>query len=162
MKCLQTVVSVVLLALCLHVVSAEVVNFQKCPGEATEKCTIHEVSITPCPEAEKGNVCTLLTRSQVNITFDFTPEFAAHNLTADVSWTRPNLDLPFVGMDKEACERTNCPVVAGNRQRYTYNLTIKKEYPPQYYDVKWKLTSDNNDSCCFIVPITIAKKKKAT
>uniref|UniRef100_A0A182WG50 MD-2-related lipid-recognition domain-containing protein n=1 Tax=Anopheles minimus TaxID=112268 RepID=A0A182WG50_9DIPT len=129
MKCLETVVSFVLLALCLHVVSGEVVNFQKCPGE--EKCTIHEVSITPCPEAAEGTACTVYRGANVSITFDFTPKFAADELAADVSWARTNFDLPFVGMDTEACKHTNCPVVSDNRQTYTYNLPIKKEYPPK-------------------------------
>uniref|UniRef100_A0A182LRG2 MD-2-related lipid-recognition domain-containing protein n=1 Tax=Anopheles culicifacies TaxID=139723 RepID=A0A182LRG2_9DIPT len=122
MRCFEVVISVVLLTLCLNSATAEVVNFQKCPGE----------------------------------------EFAADELTADVSWTRTNFDLPFVGMDTEACKHTNCPVASGNRQTYAYNLPIKKEYPPQHYDVKWKLVSKNKESCCFIVQINIARKKKRT
>uniref|UniRef100_A0A182RKT1 ML domain-containing protein n=1 Tax=Anopheles funestus TaxID=62324 RepID=A0A182RKT1_ANOFN len=160
MKCFRMVVSVVLLALCLQVASGEVVNFQKCPGE--EKCTIHEVSITPCTEAAEGTACTVYRGTNVSITFDFTPNFAANELTADVSWTRPNFDLPFIGMDTAACKHTNCPVSSGNRQTYAYDLPIKKEYPPQHYDVKWKLTSENKDSCCLIVQINITRKKKRT
>ncbi|XP_040170042.1 MD-2-related lipid-recognition protein-like [Anopheles arabiensis] len=157
MKYFQTVAIV---ALCLNVAWAEVVNFKKCPGE--EKCTIHEVSISPCPEAAEGVACTVYRGTNVSISFDFTPEFAANELTADVSWTQPNFDLPFVGMDTAACKSTKCPTVSGTRQTYAYDLPIKKSYPPKHYDVKWKLTGENSESCCFIVQINITKKSKRT
>ncbi|XP_049294026.1 MD-2-related lipid-recognition protein-like isoform X3 [Anopheles funestus] len=160
MKCFRMVVSVVLLALCLHLASGEVVNFQKCPGE--EKCTIHEVSYRPCPEAAEGNPCLVYRGTNVSITFDFTPNFNANELTADVSWTRPLYDLPYVDMDTTACKHTNCPVVSGNRQTYTYAMPIKKGYFLQDYDIKWKLASENGDACCFIIKIKIVKKKRRT
>uniref|UniRef100_A0A182MYQ4 MD-2-related lipid-recognition domain-containing protein n=1 Tax=Anopheles dirus TaxID=7168 RepID=A0A182MYQ4_9DIPT len=160
MKSLQTVASIALLALCLQAANAQVINFKKCPGE--EKCTINEVSITPCPEADEGRACTVYRNSNVSITFDFTPEFNANELTADVSWTQPAIDLPFVGMDTAACNYTSCPVESGKRQTYAYNLPIKKSYPPKQYDVKWKLISENKDTCCLIVQINITKKTKRT
>uniref|UniRef100_A0AAG5DNI6 MD-2-related lipid-recognition domain-containing protein n=1 Tax=Anopheles atroparvus TaxID=41427 RepID=A0AAG5DNI6_ANOAO len=159
MQWIQVVCSVALLALCLHGISAEVVNFKSCIGEVN-KCTINEVSITPCPEAEEGRACTVYRGTNVSITFDFTPEFAAKELSADVSWTQPSMDLPFIGMDTEACKYTSCPAESGKRQTYSYDLPIKKSYPPKHYDVKWKLTSENKDSCCLVVQINITKKTR--
>ncbi|XP_058129238.1 ecdysteroid-regulated 16 kDa protein-like [Anopheles ziemanni] len=159
MQWYQSMISLALLALCLHGISAEVVNHRSCPGEA--KCAINEVSVTPCPEASEGVACTVYRNSNVSISFDFTPEFAANELTADASWTKPSLDLPLVGMDTEACKHTPCPTEAGKKQTYTYNLAIKKTYPPQHYDVKWKLTSENGDTCCLIVHINITKKRRS-
>ncbi|XP_052860713.1 MD-2-related lipid-recognition protein-like [Anopheles cruzii] len=155
--CYRVILSAALVALSL----AEVINFQKCPG-VEEKCSIRQVSVTPCPDAAKELPCTILRGSNVSISFDFTPKFAANELTADVSWTQPAFDLPFIGMDTAACKHTACPVESGKQQHYSYDLNIKKSYPPQHYDVKWKLTSENNESCCFILQINISKKVKRT
>ncbi|XP_053671701.1 ecdysteroid-regulated 16 kDa protein-like [Anopheles nili] len=160
MKGYQAVFSIGLFALCICAANAEVVNFKNCPGEA--KCTFNEVAISPCPEAAEGRTCTVYRGSNISITFDFTPEFNANVLTADVSWTQPAFDLPFIGMDTEACKHTACPAQSGKRQTYVYELPIKKSYPPKHYDVKWKLTSENNDTCCMIVQINITKKTKHT
>uniref|UniRef100_A0A499FUT3 MD-2-related lipid-recognition domain-containing protein n=1 Tax=Anopheles farauti TaxID=69004 RepID=A0A499FUT3_9DIPT len=160
MKCFQTVASVAFLALCLQVVSAEVVNVKKCPGE--NDCTINEVTITPCPEAAEGNICNLHRNKNVSLSFDFTPKFNAENLIAEVVWTRQLFDTPFMGMDSAACNYTTCPIHSGQRQTYTYQLEISKRYPPKQYDVKWMLRDQYYKSCCFIVPINIVAGKAKT
>ncbi|XP_050097549.1 MD-2-related lipid-recognition protein-like [Anopheles aquasalis] len=153
--------SCALVALSLQSVAAEVINFRQCPGEA--KCAITDVSITPCPEAAEGRACVVYSGSNVTISFDFTPAFSSNELTADVYWTQPAIDLPFIGMDPAACKYTACPVTKDTKQNYTYDLNIKKSYPARQYDVKWKLVGENaGDECCFILQINITKKKKRT
>lgn len=34
------------------------------------------------------------------------------------------LDIPFVQMDTDGCKTTKCPVEAGKKQTYKYNLNI--------------------------------------
>lgn len=42
------------------------------------------------------------------------------------------LDIPFVLMDTDGCKATKCPVEAGKKQTYKYNLNIgtnTSQYP---------------------------------
>jgi hypothetical protein len=38
-------------------------------------------------------------------------------------------DLPFVGMNSDACTFTTCPIQADSRQTYEYQLSISKKFP---------------------------------
>jgi hypothetical protein len=38
-------------------------------------------------------------------------------------------DLPFVGMNSDACAFMTCPIQAGSRQTYEYQLSISKKFP---------------------------------
>ncbi|XP_052891432.1 ecdysteroid-regulated 16 kDa protein-like [Anopheles moucheti] len=168
MKCLQTVASVVLLALCLHMASAEIVNTQKCPDEVADKCTIHHVSIRPCPEAAEGSPCTFNRSSNITITFDYTPEFYANNLTSDALLVYRNFkhSLPFFETDKKACQSTSCPLIAGLREVYVYefinNITLHERMSQLEFKMMWKLTSENKDQCCFMVPIVFSSNPTNT
>ncbi|EDS45756.1 conserved hypothetical protein [Culex quinquefasciatus] len=93
------------------------------------------------------------------ISFDYTAGFDAKVATAKAWWTMPSLDLPFIGMDNDACKYTGCPIVAGRKQAYSYELPIMKIFPSRAYDVKWQLLNENGEQCCFIIPIVIKNKR---
>lgn len=38
-------------------------------------------------------------------------------------------DLPFMGMNTEACQHTVCPINQSSRQTYTYTLNVAKKFP---------------------------------
>jgi Niemann-Pick C2 protein len=54
---------------------------------------------------------------------------ASDNVTGKVFWVNQLGDLPFVGMNSDGCYFTTCPIQAGNRQTYEYQLGISKKFP---------------------------------
>ncbi|XP_055535681.1 MD-2-related lipid-recognition protein-like [Wyeomyia smithii] len=135
----------------------EVINFQNCTESV--KCEVHEVRVDPCPESAQSKPCAMIKGRNATIAFDYTPEFNATTATAKAFWTQTSMDLPFAGMDNEGCKYTSCPIVAGQRQSYSYNLSIKKAFPSRAYDVKWQLMNEEQKMCCFIIQIAITDKK---
>ncbi|EDS45755.1 conserved hypothetical protein [Culex quinquefasciatus] len=148
---------IALVGLLVATVGAEVVDFGTCPG--TMKCTVHEVRISPCPEAAKQKPCTVIKGKNATIEFDYTPEWASQEAKAKAWWTTPATDLPFIGMDEKACKFTGCPIAAGQKQSYSYELPILKTFPTRAYDVKWQLLNEDGEQCCFIIPIVIKTKR---
>jgi Niemann-Pick C2 protein len=51
------------------------------------------------------------------------------SVTGKVFWVIQAGDLPFVGMNTDGCSFTTCPIVAGTRQSYVYQLSISKKFP---------------------------------
>lgn len=89
----------------------------------------------------------------------FCLEFSSEKLTAKAFWENGFIDLPFVGLDNNACLTTKCPVTKDLEQQYTYELLMSKAYPAGTYDVKWKLYNpdDDNQLCCAIFKIKILR-----
>ncbi|XP_069671479.1 MD-2-related lipid-recognition protein-like [Periplaneta americana] len=144
---------------------AEVVQFQPCPQSSEDStppapnCTVHEVRISPCAEAAENKPCKIKRGRSASIQFDFTPTVAVDAPTGRAFWTNQVGDLPFVGMDTNACNFTTCPLAAGTRQTYDYQLSISKKFPVRAYDVKWRLWNEQTDvlECCFIAKIKLTK-----
>ncbi|XP_036343385.1 uncharacterized protein LOC118752602, partial [Rhagoletis pomonella] len=84
--------------------STEVVDIKPC-GDV-DACTVHEARITPCPEALEHKACRVSRRRGVSeMSFDFTPNFAAETLEAGLAWQKSaTQDLPLITMDKNACK----------------------------------------------------------
>ncbi|XP_062564809.1 MD-2-related lipid-recognition protein-like [Armigeres subalbatus] len=154
MNKLQTIVLLVGVVAIAH---AEVIPFENC--KESVKCTVHEVRVDPCPEVAQNKPCVMLRGSNATIAFDYTPEFDAQVATAKAFWTAA-IDLPFAGLDNEACKYTPCPVVAGQKQSYSYDLPILKSYPTRRYKVKWQLLNEANEMCCFLIDMEIKKGRK--
>jgi Niemann-Pick C2 protein len=57
------------------------------------------------------------------------PAVDVHNVTGKAYWVSQAGDLPFVGMNTDGCLFTTCPIVAGSRQSYVYQLNISKKFP---------------------------------
>jgi len=57
------------------------------------------------------------------------PGVDVDSVTGKVFWANQAGDFPFVGMDTNGCSFTTCPIVAGNRQSYVYQLSISKKFP---------------------------------
>lgn len=43
-------------------------------------------------------------------------------------WSAAFVDLPFVGMDTDACKYATCPIVAEQQNHYNYTLDIDKKF----------------------------------
>lgn len=39
------------------------------------------------------------------------------------------MDIPFLGMNPDACLSTSCPIEAGSRNTYHVEIPILKKYP---------------------------------
>jgi hypothetical protein len=59
----------------------------------------------------------------------FFPAVDVDSVTGQVYWVNQVGDLPFVGMNTNGCTFTTCPIVAGSRQSYVYQLSISKKFP---------------------------------
>ncbi|KAJ9589646.1 hypothetical protein L9F63_017135 [Diploptera punctata] len=144
---------------------AEVVQFEDCPQESDDEtapsgtCTIQEVRISPCAEAAENKPCKIKKGNSASIGFDFTASQNSDVLTGRAYWANVVGDLPFAGMNTNACNYTTCPVQANQRQTYLYQLQIQKKFPVRAYDVKWKLWNEETSlfQCCFITKIKLVK-----
>nr|CAD7586623.1 unnamed protein product [Timema genevievae] len=120
-------------------------------------CTVNEVRVDPCSEAAQKKACKVKKGTAASISFDFTPGVSASSLSSRAYWASTT-DIPFIGMDTDACEYTNCLTVAGQQQTYSFNLQIpSRKVQTMVYDVKWKLWDDNSMECCFLIKIHITK-----
>jgi len=148
------------LVLALSTVYAEVVHWTPCPSateSSTEQCTIHEVRVDPCREAEERKPCTLKRGRNASISFDYTTEFSGDTLSSRAYWASEIVDLPFLGMPMDACTSTVCPASPGQKQTYSVVLPISKKFPARTYDLKWKLWNAQEQQCCFMFRIKLLK-----
>jgi hypothetical protein len=57
------------------------------------------------------------------------PAVSSETLTGKVYWVNQMGNLPFVGMNSDACTFTTCPIQADSRQTYEYQLSISRKFP---------------------------------
>ncbi|XP_011877072.1 PREDICTED: MD-2-related lipid-recognition protein-like [Vollenhovia emeryi] len=146
----------VVLILALSAVYAELVQWTPCPPSTEEQCTIHEVHVDPCREAEERKPCSLKKGRNASISFEYTPQFTG-SLQSRAYWASEIVDLPFLGMPVDACLSTTCPASVGQRQSYSVLLPISKKFPARTYDLKWKLWNEQEQMCCFMFQIKLVK-----
>ncbi|XP_067011817.1 MD-2-related lipid-recognition protein [Anabrus simplex] len=140
-------------------VLTEVAPFTDCPqleDGASRNCTVHEVRVNPCAEASENKPCKIKRGKSASIQFDFTSGSSSSEAFSRAYWANEVTDLPFLGMNTDACQNTACPITADQRQTYVYDLPISKKYPARTYDVKWKLNGTDVE-CCFIFQIKLVK-----
>ncbi|XP_043264722.1 MD-2-related lipid-recognition protein-like [Colletes gigas] len=149
-----------LLFLALSAARAELVPSWPCsypdPNTPTN-CTVHEVYVDPCKEAIENKPCKIKRGIIGNMTFHYTPNFTAEKLQARIYWASQMMDIPFLGMNPDACLSTPCPVIAGQRSTYHAEINILKKYPIRMYDIKWKIWNELEQECCFMFQIKITK-----
>ncbi|XP_016927308.1 ecdysteroid-regulated 16 kDa protein-like [Drosophila suzukii] len=139
-------------------VSAEVVNFQTC-ADSVDVCTIHQVQVSPCPEALNNAACHIHRRRSNQMSFDFTPHFDADTLEASLGWAKSEtVELPLLTMDREACKYTPCPVRSGVTQTYTTDVPIEAKFPLSSYTIRWALKDPaSGKRCCFTIDIKVVR-----
>ncbi|XP_016950843.1 MD-2-related lipid-recognition protein [Drosophila biarmipes] len=139
-------------------VSAENVNFQTC-ADSVDTCTIHQVSVDPCPEAKANAACHIRRRHRFTMSFDFTPHFDADTLDASLGWAKSEtVELPLLSMDREACKYTACPVRTGAKQTYTNNMLADARFPLSPYTIRWALKDPvSQKRCCFTIDIKVVR-----
>lgn len=52
------------------------------------------------------------------------------------------MDIPFLGMNPDACLSTSCPIEAGSRNTYHVEIPILKKYPVVSIRNNWTLYDD--------------------
>ncbi|XP_017039405.1 MD-2-related lipid-recognition protein [Drosophila ficusphila] len=139
-------------------VSGEIVNFQPC-ADSVDTCTVHQVRVTPCPEALSNAACHIRRRHRFEMSFDFTPQFDADTLDASLGWAKSEtVELPLLTMDREACKYTTCPVRSGVRQTYTNNMPADAKFPLSSYTIRWSLRDPaSGKRCCFTHDIKVVR-----
>jgi len=141
--------------------SAEVVSFGHC-DDIPGSCTVHEVRVVPCPEAEENKPCKVKRGKSATIEFDYTAQWGSSAAWGQVYSVTDDGDLPLAGMDTDACEYTACPIQSSARQTYAYTLPLAKKFPVGTYTIKWVLRNpakpeNTSDRCCFTTRIKLAK-----
>ncbi|EDV53026.1 MD-2-related lipid-recognition protein [Drosophila erecta] len=138
--------------------SAEVVNFEPC-ADSVDTCTIQQVRVSPCPEANANAACHIRRKRNSEMSFDFTPNFDADTLKASLGWAKSeNVELPLVTLDREACKYTTCPVRSGVTQTYTTLVPIESKFPLSPYTIRWALKDPvSQKRCCFTIDIKVVR-----
>ncbi|KAF5285629.1 hypothetical protein FQR65_LT13110 [Abscondita terminalis] len=133
----------------ISAVVCEIVTVENCAPNK-DKCNIDEVRVDPCAEAASKKPCKIKRGKPASVEIDYTPHFSADTMLAKATY----LDQLLPGMDTDGCKTTQCPVVAENKQTYTYNLNIARKFPSGIFNVHWSLTGANEeDQCCVIIKI---------
>ncbi|VVC29202.1 Immunoglobulin E-set,MD-2-related lipid-recognition domain [Cinara cedri] len=135
----------------------EVDNFRMCRNT---HCEVFDVFVNPCPEALDSKPCELPQGTNASIEFKYIPKWGSSQPVTRLYAETLVMDLPFLGMDTNACLYTECPMVAQATQIYNYNLYISESYPKGGYTVKVKMwngesNAKSSDECCFKIDIAI-------
>ncbi|XP_049768814.1 MD-2-related lipid-recognition protein-like [Schistocerca cancellata] len=145
-------------------VAGEIVEFLQCPdykmdgAVVSRNCSVHAVRVHPCAEAAYGQPCKIRKGQAAGISFSYTPDESAEQVKAVAYWHGNMGDVAFQGMDTDGCHFTSCPLTAGARANYSYDLQISRKFPSREYSVMWKLWNKGEPvkfECCFIVRIKI-------
>ncbi|KAH8232519.1 hypothetical protein KR032_008615 [Drosophila birchii] len=139
-------------------VFAEVVNFQTCP-DSVDTCTIHEVRVNPCPQAEKRQACHIRRRRASQMSFDFEPKFDADQLEITLGWAKSETEeLMLPTLERDACKSTTCPARSGVKQTYTTDVPIEAKFPLSPYTIRWAIKDPvSNKRCCFTIDIKVVR-----
>ncbi|KAH8308029.1 MD-2-related lipid-recognition protein-like [Drosophila kikkawai] len=139
-------------------VFAEVVNFETCPG-TEDTCTIQEVRVNPCPQAEKRQACNIRRRRPTQISFDFVPKFNADQLHITLGWVKSEEEeLMLPTLERDACKSTTCPAQNGVKQTYTTDVPIEAKFPLSPYTIRWNIKDPaSGKRCCFTIDIKVVR-----
>ncbi|XP_001964677.2 MD-2-related lipid-recognition protein [Drosophila ananassae] len=152
--------SLLLLAavLVLGSVAADVVNFVPC-ADSVDTCTINEVRVTPCPEAQRNVACNIRRRRPSQMSFDFTPNFDADSLEASLGWAKSETEeLPLLTLDRDGCKYASCPARSGVKATYTIDVPIEAKFPLSPYTIRWALKDPaSGKRCCFTIDIKVVR-----
>uniref|UniRef100_A0A6P4EQL1 MD-2-related lipid-recognition protein-like n=1 Tax=Drosophila rhopaloa TaxID=1041015 RepID=A0A6P4EQL1_DRORH len=124
-----------------------------------DTCTIHQVEVSPCPEARLNAACQIRRRRRFTMSFNFTTHFDAERLEASLGWAKSEtVELPLLSMDREACKYTACPVRSGVMQTYTTNMPADAKFPLSSYTIRWALKDPlSGKRCCFTHDIKVVR-----
>lgn len=96
---------------------------------AETNCVINEITVEPCPEAANNKPCKLKRGKSAKLSFNFTPGFDATTASSEAYWIGQLNEVPWAGMNTDACAMTTCPIQKGVNQTYSYELEVAKKYP---------------------------------
>ncbi|XP_050539455.1 uncharacterized protein LOC126904453 [Daktulosphaira vitifoliae] len=135
----------------------EITNFRPC---LNSNCTIHKVSINPCPEALDGNVCEIPLGESASMVMEFTPHFSTPNPKARFYGVNALIDVPLIDMDTNGCLYTSCPLQANVNHKFKYELVTSLLYPRGNHLSKLRVWDDSEnakyeDQCCIIYDVKL-------
>nr|QDX01886.1 ML protein [Penaeus japonicus] len=141
---------VVLAASLIAVASTTIVQ------DCGSKATVTEVRVSGCEVPP----CLLKRGEDIVVEIDFENlKETTKSLTAKVHGNIGGIDIPWFGVDKDACNDLtvgDCPVDGTEKIYYSAGVPILSSYPSVAVIVKWQLLTDNNENAaCFVVPAQI-------
>jgi len=103
-------------------------------------------------EGNKGPPCTLLRGDETMIDISWI-DYGHTKLTQAVYWESGFMDIPWVGMDTEACQYVNdgasCPGKGDSQQgglsKLHFPIEVLMAYPAGTYNLKWKMLDTKED-----------------
>uniref|UniRef100_A0A224XYZ6 Putative niemann-pick type c2 n=1 Tax=Panstrongylus lignarius TaxID=156445 RepID=A0A224XYZ6_9HEMI len=138
---------------------AEKIQFQPCDSASQESCRVYDAEVDPCPDGSTGEPCKLKRGKPASIFFKYNPTWTTEGVLKTRAYWVSVVDIPFAGIDSDGCKVTTCPPVQNAENYYNFTLDIAKSYPPNRYDVKFKLWDDvaekKKKNCCMVFKIKI-------
>jgi Niemann-Pick C2 protein len=109
------------------------------------------VQVDSCDIDTRGpKACILKRGSFYTMNVDFNPDFEGDDVTMMAYALLPGgTDASFPGMNDNACDWMQCPVVKNKVQTYTFNLTMSRGYPIGSFNVRWLMKQGDKPKCCF-------------
>ncbi|KAL0829440.1 hypothetical protein ABMA28_004209 [Loxostege sticticalis] len=113
-------------------------------------CTVHQVTVDPCPHGPR--FCSFISGKTYGINVDFTPHFTAEKLHLAISGDHLNQDsYTIIKATKRVCEGLLvCPLE--HSVRHNFDLSLAMDIPsPGKFPVQVKLWNEEDESqaCCF-------------
>nr|ADX33319.1 ecdysteroid-regulated protein [Penaeus vannamei] len=120
------------------------------------KATVNGVKVSGCELPP----CLLKRGEDIVVEIDFENlQETTESLTAKVHGNIGGVDIPWFGVDENACNDLtvgDCPVEGNEKIYYSAHVPILSSYPAVAVIVKWQLLTQNNeDAACFLVPAQI-------
>ncbi|KAK4313594.1 hypothetical protein Pmani_015073 [Petrolisthes manimaculis] len=137
---------ILLFLLLASYVSATV--FQDCGSLGSDVTFIVEgCEVPPC----------LLHRGTIIPTIiEFIPSVNSDTLTNAITGNLGGIEVPWPGMDPDACHFTTCPITAGTKTHWEMPVEILAEYPEISTVVTFKLLDNSGASqSCILMPVTL-------
>ncbi|RZC40442.1 E1 DerP2 DerF2 domain containing protein [Asbolus verrucosus] len=139
-------------------INAEVIAFENCEDSDDSICEVKEVRVEPCKEAKSKKPCKVRSGTNASIEFDYIPHFDSDRMI-NQAYSATLIDLPLIGMDRDGCKFTQCPVKSGEASTYKNTLYMSPAFPLLNYNVKWRVWDANHDTkgCCFTFKIKLVR-----
>ncbi|XP_071529392.1 mite group 2 allergen Pso o 2-like [Panulirus ornatus] len=136
-----------LLTLCLAT-AAYATTFQDCGSVGSG------VALTV--EGCQTSPCQLHLGQSANVSIQFTASQASRSLTVHVTADIYGVEVPWPGLDTDACHHTTCPYADGDHVDWAMTVEVSKHYPLISTKATFKLVDGGGQSqVCALVDVRL-------
>jgi len=129
----------------------EVIDNNGCtkgPHARSIQSEVHEIRVIPCAEADTGEPCKVYRGTNATIEVDFTPSRNSGRRMKNAMFWMSKVDLPFRGLNANACRFMTCPLRANTRTAYSATLSLGSNLPVGTYPIKLRLYEGSKNYFC--------------